>query len=184
MLPTRSSTPGPVAGFLLILATLVLAAACGAVTPSPAPASPDPSGPTGPAPSEQPTQAPASESPGGEGVVLDIVDESDVVVVIDDRGGNVTGARSGRAGDGMSVRWFDAVVENVDEDTLRVTWVGLPADAEVQLGVHANGSGYELAFVQPAPPENSDALGFDRVLELDFAAPVKAADVTATFSQA
>ncbi len=44
----------------------------------------------------------------------------------------------------------------------------------------ARGDGYALSVRQPAPPANSDAMGFDRVLVLDFAAPVKAEAVTAT----
>ena len=39
-------------------------------------------------------------------------------------------------------------------------------------------------FTQPAPPADSDAIGFDRVLELDFASPVRAADIEAVFRTA
>jgi hypothetical protein len=104
--------------------------------------------------------------------------------VIEDEGGLLAGAGSGRAGDGMSVRWGDVEVVNVDEDTLRVTWVGLPVDAGIRLVVSGAGDGVVLAFTQPAPPANSDAIGFDRVLVLDFASPVDAADVEATFATA
>ena len=180
MFRNRTSTAGPVAGFLLVLATLALVAACGAAAPSSAPATPVPSAP---AQTEQPSEAPPSDAAGDGGIELDTVDDSRVVVVVDDQSGKVAAVRSGTAKDGMSVKWFDVVIENVDADTLRVTWVGLPVDVEIALGVHANGDGYELAFVQPGPPENSDAIGFDRVLEIDFAAPVDAGDVTATFTQ-
>jgi hypothetical protein len=94
------------------------------------------------------------------------------------------GTSSGRAGDGMSVRWGDVEIVNVDEDSLRVTWVGLPADAGVALKVDADGAGYVLRFTQPAPPANSDATGFDRVLVLDFASAVDAASVWAVFKAA
>lgn len=174
---------GPLAGALLVLALAAATAACSAG----AGASPTPSAPATPVPSEQPSSAPSdapSEAPADGAIDLDITDESDVSVVIVDKGGALAGARSGRAGDGMSVRWFDVVVENVDADTLRVTWVGLPVGAEINLDVAAKGDGYRLAFTQPAPPENSDAIGFDRVLELDFATPVDAGDVEATFSTA
>jgi class 3 adenylate cyclase len=84
----------------------------------------------------------------------------------------------------MSVRWGDVQVENVDADTLRVTWVGLPVDAEIRLQVKAKGDGFVLAFTQPAPPKDSDAVGFDRVLVLDFASAVRSQDVQATFATA
>ena len=41
-------------------------------------------------------------------------------------------ASSGHAGDGMSVRWHDVQVENVDDSTLRITWVCLPVDDVVR----------------------------------------------------
>jgi len=39
-----------------------------------------------------------------------------------------------------------------------------------------------IAFTQPAPPADSGAMGFDRVLVLDFASPVRGEAVTATFA--
>ncbi len=158
-------------------------AACSAVTgapPSDSPGGPTPSTPATPIPTVAP-----SPSPDGDVVVdLDIATDHEVTVVIDDRGGVITGASSGRAGDGMSVRWGDVEVVNVDDDTLRVTWVGLPVDAEVGLTVTADGSGYGLVFEQPAPPADSDAVGFDRVIVLDFAGPVSADDVDASVVEA
>lgn len=182
---SRTTIAGPAAGLLLLVA--IVAAACGTGAAPSAPASPSPSAPASEAPSEAPTEHPSqapSDAPSGGAIDLDTADESDVSVVIADPKGVLSGARSGRAGEGMSVRWGDVQVENVDEDSLRVTWVGLPVDAEVALEVAADGDGYVLAFTQPAPPENSDAMGFDRVLVLDFAAPVRAQDVQATFATA
>jgi hypothetical protein len=155
-------------------------AACSAVAgaPSPdAPGGPTPSAPTTPLPSVAPSPAPD----GDFRVDLDIATDHDVKVVIDDRGDVITGASSGRAGDGMSVRWGDVEIVNVDEDTLRVTWVGLPVDSVIELAVSVEGDGYRLDFVQPAPPPDSDAIGFDRVLVLDFDGPVAADAVDASF---
>ena len=185
---TRDTNAGPIAGFLLILAVLFTIAACGAVgagaTPS-APASPAPTAPATPVPTPEPTGRPSaapSESPAGDGIVLDTADDHDVIVVVADPDGVLAGAGSGRAGDGMSVRWGDVRVEAVDEDTLRVTWVGLPVDAEVRLSVGRTGDRVALDLTQPAPPANSDAMGFDRVLVLDFASPIRREDVTASFA--
>jgi hypothetical protein len=183
MFGTRNTNAGPVAGVLLILALLFVAAACGAVgatTASQAPASPAPSEqPTAPAPTAAPSEAPADGA-----IDLDVADASDVSVVVSDPDGVLAGAASGRAGDGMSVRWGDVEIANLDDDSLRVTWVGMPADAEIRLEVQPTGDGIVLAFTQPAPPANSDAIGFDRVLVLDFAEPVRSEDVRATFSTA
>jgi len=176
---SRIKTPGLVAGSLL-LAIAAVAAACGAAPgSSPVPATPHPSG----QPSAGPPEAPA-ETPSDGSIDLDTADGHDVSVVVVDKGRVLAGAGSGRAGDGMSVRWGRVQVENLDEDSLRVTWVGLPVDAEIRLEVAARGDGYVLAFEQPAPPAYSDAVGFDRVLVLDFGSPVKAGDVQATFSTA
>jgi hypothetical protein len=183
---TRDTNAGPVAGFLLVLAVLFAVAACGAVgAADPSPSAPASPAPATPGPTPEPTGAPSatpSEVPAGAGIDLDTADDHDVVVGIDDQGGVLAGAGTGHAGDGMSVRWGDVAVENVDADTLRVTWVGLPVDAEVGLSVQRTGDAVVLAFTQPAPPANSDAIGFDRVLVLDFATPVRGEDVTASFA--
>jgi hypothetical protein len=189
MQPSRRilSTANPVAGILLVLAVVAACGAVGAAVPSPStPAGPVPTAPSSPAPSDDPVVEPSpvpSEAPSGA-IDLDTADDHAVSVVIEDEGGLLGGSASGRAGDGMSVRWGDVEIVNVDEDTLRVTWVGLPVDAEIRLVVAGDADAVSLAFTQPAPPADSDAIGFDRVLVLDFVAPVQAADVEATFATA
>jgi hypothetical protein len=113
-------------------------------------------------------------------VDLDVAPPDDVQVVVTDTSGLVTGAASGRAGDGMSVRWNSVQVENVDANTLRVTWVGLPGDDEVRLTASGSAGDLRLQIVQHSPPPNSDATGHDRVLLLDFSGDVRAGDVKAT----
>jgi hypothetical protein len=83
----------------------------------------------------------------------------------------------------MSVRWFDVKVENIDETTLRVVWVGLPRDEVVRLGVSHVDDKVRLRFVQAAPPAQSDAMGSDRVLRLTFAVPVRAEDVLVSMQE-
>jgi len=82
----------------------------------------------------------------------------------------------------MSVRWFDAIVENTSDDTLEVTFVGLPQDDVVQVVVSEVGGEVVIAITQAAPPLNSDALGNDRVLVIEFDGPVSAKGATVTFS--
>ena len=174
--------PIHVAAPFAALALAAVVAACGASASPAVTASPAPSQPTTVAPAS-PTSQP-SGSPSTGAIDLDTADAHDVTVVVRDPGKALVGVRSGRAGDGMSVRWGEVEVVNVDDDTVRVTWVGLPVDAGIVLAVAARGDGYALTFTQPAPPADSDAIGFDRVLELDFASPVRAADIEAVFRTA
>ncbi|HEX5013189.1 MAG TPA: hypothetical protein VFV72_03440 [Candidatus Limnocylindrales bacterium] len=161
----------------------------GTPTPSPsAPASPAPATPT-PATPAPATPAPATPVPtpvddfsdGVKSVRLDIATPHDVVAEIKDFTGRVSDAKSGRAGDGMSVRWGELKVENVDDDTLRLTWVGLPNDDPVKVVIFDEVRGATdvqptLVVMQLMPYENTDAVGFDRVLDLDFDDPVLASD--------
>jgi hypothetical protein len=110
-------------------------------------------------------------------VELDIATDDDVVVTVEDEQAQVVDARTGHAGDGMSVRWFNMKIENVDELMLRVTWVGFAADEQPVLKIGERDGHPELTLIQAGPPPNSDALGFDRVLILEFNSPVNAADV-------
>jgi hypothetical protein len=155
------------------------------VAPAPEPTDPpiaQPSAPPTMPPTEAPTTPPSrepSESPadGKTTVDLENLTGHDVSVEIDDQTGSIVKAESGTPGDGMSVRWFDVKVENIDADTLRVVWVGLPGDEVARLRVsHVDGK-LRLRFVQDAPPANSDATGYDRILELSFDEPIRAEDV-------
>jgi hypothetical protein len=172
-----------VAAILVIVAGTAIGR--GSVSPSPTPSSgptASPSGAPTPSPTPSPTDVP-SDDPAEEAIDLENVLGDDVSVVIKDDTGTLVEAESGTPGDGMSVRWFDVKVENIDAETLRVVWVGLPGDQELDLLISENDGAYRLRFVQPAPPANSDALGHDRVLVLRFAEPVSAADVQATIEE-
>jgi hypothetical protein len=178
----------PAAGLVLgIGAAVVLAAGLvlGRSTGAGTPATPDPSPVVTPGPSDRPSVPPPAKptDPPQDGVTkvdLDIATDHDVAVIIRDETGKLIDARSGRASDGMSVRWYVLKVENVDESTLRLTWVGFGADDDVDLYVGSNGGNLRLRMVQPGPPPQSDAVGFDRVLILRFDEPVDAADVQAS----
>jgi hypothetical protein len=133
----------------------------------------------GPAPTERP-----SEQPGDDLIVdLDNVTGHDVTARIADESGALVGATSGTPGDGMSVRWYEAIVENVDDRTLRIVWVMLPMDGEVGVAISTAGDGIALHLVQPQPPDQSDAVGFDRVLVLAFNRPVDAGSVSVTIER-
>lgn len=139
-------------------------------SPSAAPASPAPTAIPSKAPSPTPRSAPSS-------VDLENASGHDVSILIHDQVGDLVDAESGAPGDGMSVRWHDSIVENVDATTIRVTWVGLPGDDTIDLGISGAAGGYVITVVQPGPYPYTDALGEDRVLILTFDAPVSADDV-------
>lgn len=170
---------------------LVAVVSIGAGTPAPVPGDPSPTPSSAPStppsvpptaePSVAPSVAPSAPVDRPVTVDLDIATDHDVTVTVTDETGDVSGVGSGRAGDGMSVRWFDVTVENVDADSVKVTWVGLPIDESVDLTITATDGGYVFDFFQDAPPANSDAIGFDRVLVIDFASPVDAGDIEVSF---
>jgi hypothetical protein len=190
--PTNTNAAASfVAAFVLVvvLAASAGAASSGSPEPSRTPV-PSPSPVVTPVPTADPTPVPTSkpsptseptQTPDGFVVDLDTADDSDVTVVIDDADGVISGAKSGRAADGMSVRWGDIAVENVDDDTLRLTWVGWQIDEIIEVAVAADGDGLALTFTQKLPYENTDAMGADRVLIIDVATAVQAEDVSARF---
>jgi hypothetical protein len=189
------SNRGQVMAATALALALIGVVAVVAINPGPfgAPASPGPNqapsdGPSAPPsapPVATPTPAPREDpSDGRIDVDLDTATDHDVSVGVLDRSGSVVDVTSGLAGDGMSVRWFDVKVENVDDNTIRVTWVGLPRDEVVSLGISESDGNFAFDFVQAAPPANSDATGFDRVLVVTFDAPVDAADIEVEFNEA
>ncbi len=181
----------PVAALVLGLLAVVAVVASGALgragSGGPAPSA-TPSGTPNPTPVVTPTPTPVvtptpSDEPADGLYHLDLttVDGNDVAIVIDDQTGTIATVASGNPGDGMSVRWLDMKIENVDDRTLRLTWVGLPVDDEVQLSVSPTDGKLDLQFVQPAPYPNTDAMGSDRVLVVEFDGPVSADEVVFSF---
>ena len=98
---------------LLLVASI--AAACSTTGAAPPTEGPTPSAPATPIPTVGP-----SPSPDGDFVVeLDIATDHGVWVAVEDESGSLAGVSAGRAGDGMSVRWGEVEITNVDDDTLR-----------------------------------------------------------------
>ena len=147
---------------------------------TPAPATPAPV--ITPAPSAPATPAPSVGVDGIE-IPLDDANGKDVTLGIADPAGYLEGAVSGDAGDGMSVRWGNAIVRNLDERTIEVTWVSYKQEQFITLVVRAaDGDGILLRFGQDAPVPNSDAMGADRVVVLTFGHPVSAEHVVVDFT--
>jgi hypothetical protein len=160
---------------LLAIVGLVAAVTIGPGAPAAPAGSPTPSAsptaPYTPAPTQvpaSPTPAPTASSNGVVRIPLDIADDHSVVVALQDADGLLVSARTGRAADGMSVRWHDAALERVNASTIRVTWVGMAVDEQVDVAVEAHGRAVAITIVQAGPVPYSDALGADRVLVLAF----------------
>lgn len=185
----RSTSTRSVAAFVVALAlvSVVAVLATGAfgrsVTPEPTPSeAPAPTPTPSVAPSPDPTTAPSPTPAGDLTFDLDVATPHDVSVVLEDEADVVSGAKSGRGGDGMSVRWGQSIVENIDEDTIRLTWVGLPQDDIVEMVVKEVDGRIIVTVDQAAPPANSDAMGHDRAVEIDFSRAVSADDLRVTVS--
>ena len=164
---------GAVAVVGLVAAVLVSRPGGATGTPAPSPTNRPSSAPSA-APSA-PTSAPVS---GDIKVDLENATNHDVSIQIHDETGDVVNARTGKPGDGMSIRWHKAIVKNVDARTISVTWAGLPQDELADLGINSAGGKYELVLVQAGPYPQTDAMGEDRILILTFDAPVSADDVS------
>lgn len=189
MTPSRSTTSRgqvqPVVALLLgVVAVVGLVAAVLVSRPSgttgtPA-ASPTnrPSAAPSVAPTAPPSAAPSAPVSGEIKVDLENATNHAVSIQIHDETGDVVKAVSGKPGDGMSIRWHEAIVKNVDARTISVTWAGLPQDEVADLGVNAADGKYELVLVQAGPYPQTDAMGEDRILILTFDAPVSADDLS------
>jgi hypothetical protein len=158
-------------------------------TPAPT-ETPDPIGAPEPIDTPDPTVAPKpTETPDPIVEPEPTDDASDVPTVIDLEtadGSNVTvdlseivhlldGAESGHPGEGMSVEPFTLKIENLDERTLKLTWIDFGIDNELTLYRFQDGKVFVM--VQPDPDGDVDAIGFDRELILTFKEPVSAGDI-------
>jgi hypothetical protein len=150
------------------------------VTPAPVPSEP-------PAPTEVPaeTETPSTPEPTDGGndampikVDLENATDNDVYVDVVDYGETLVDAVSGTPGDGMSVEPYTLRVENIDERTLRLTWVDFPIDNALTLYIY--GAADRIVLIQPDPTEVTDAMGFDRELILTFDHAVSAAELEAS----
>jgi hypothetical protein len=170
----RRTNAALVLGFAV--SALVLVACSSAVAADPSPIGQ-------PAPTPIATPLPAPSDGGGDAMPMTVdlgnATGADVEVDIVDHTGSVVDAVSGTPGDGASVEPYTIVVENVDDRTLRLTWVDFPIDSDLALFIDETATGLRFVLVQPEPTEATDAMAFDRILELTFDAPVSAHQVEA-----
>ncbi|HEX6986248.1 MAG TPA: hypothetical protein VF170_12780 [Planctomycetaceae bacterium] len=202
---SRTTAPRPIVGpanllivgvalgaiaVVAIAASPILPAAEPTSTPSPSPVltgSPaaDPPPAATPGATRLPTVAPSDGEDGRDAIPfsvdLDTFDGHAVSLDVVDHSGSLTAAVSGRPGDNPTADGL--VVVNVDDRTLRVTWVDFPIDNRLALFVDDAGDHLRLLLIQPGPTEPTDAIGFDRQVILTFDRPVDAATVETAIQQ-
>lgn len=108
-------------------------------------------------------------------VDLDTADGHDVSVDLSEIVHLLDGAESGHPAEGMSVEPYTLQIENLNERTLKLTWVDFGIDNE--LALYRFQDGKVLVMVQPEPTTDVDAVGFDRELILTFKEPISAGDI-------
>jgi hypothetical protein len=108
-------------------------------------------------------------------VDLETADGHDVYVDIVDRYGLLESAESGHPAEGMSVEPYTLDIENLDDRTLKLTWVDFGIDNTLEL--HFFQDGKVLVMVQPEPESDVDAMGHDRELILTYKDPISADDI-------
>ena len=144
------------------------------VTPTPAPIVTP-----GPVVEPEPVATPEPTDGGDDAmpltVDLETTDGHDVYVDIVDRYGLLESAESGHPAEGMSVEPFTLKIENLDERTLKLTWVDFGIDNALEL--HFFQEGKVFVMIQPDPDGDVDAMGFDRELILTFEEPISADDI-------
>ena len=162
---------------------------------TPAPVTPDPVATPDPSDSPEPIGAPEptddGDVPGFERPIdvpeptvgsevptivdLETADGHDVSVDLSEIVDLLDSAESGHPAEGMSVEPYTLHIENVDERTLKLTWVDFGIDNE--LALYRFQDGKALVLVQPEPTTDVDAVGFDRELILTFKEPISAGDI-------
>jgi len=147
------------------------------VTPGPV-VTPEPTDAPVPTDAPMPTDAPEpTDHRGDVPTVIDLetADGHDVTVDLGEILHLLDGAESGHPGDGMSVEPYTLKIENLDERTLKLTWVDFAMDNK--LALYRFQDGKVLVMVQPEPNGDVDAIGFDRELILTFKEPISAGDL-------
>jgi hypothetical protein len=184
--PVLAVAIGVVAVVGLVAAVLVSRPTGGAPDASDRPSTPPSAAPSAPADDPTPVPTPvvtpaptpsAAPSAGLGTIELENATNHEVLAQIHDQTGTVERAVSGKPGDGMSVRWHKAIVRNTDADQISITWVGLPQDDTLDIGVAVVDGQLNVTIVQAGPVANSDAMGEDRVVVLTFDTQVNAEDL-------
>ena len=147
------------------------------VTPGPV-LTPEPVDPIEPVVTPEPVETPEpTDGAGDVPTVIDLetADGHDVTVDLSEIVHLLDGAESGDPAEGMSVEPYTLQIENLDERTLKLTWVDFGIDNELALYLFQDGK--VLVMVQPEPNGDVDAIGFDRELILTFKEPISAGDL-------
>ncbi len=180
MAPRRSAfglRPVLVLAALVLLVVAALAVGGGAfrnVAPPPAPPS------ASAAPSPTASVAP-SASPGGSIVVQLSVPEGQpqTVEVVDESGLLATATSGNPTGEnGQSFPFESVEVSQLDATTLQLGWAGFPCATDHTLVIDETAT--TMTLTRPECEGETDSIGVDRILILEFSRPVDATDVSMT----
>ena len=171
--PAPVATPGPVVTPEPTDSPAPVGAPDPIDAPEPTDGGDDVPGPDRPIDVPEPTDGDADEVPTV--VDLETADGHDVSVDLSEIVHLLDGAESGHPGEGMSVEPYTLKIENLDERTLKLTWVDFGIDNELTLYRFQDGKVFVM--VQPDPNGDVDAIGFDRELILTFTEPVSADEI-------
>lgn len=148
--------------------------------PAPAPViTPESSGEPADAPGDDPSEPPPVDAMPLN-VVLETLTGHNVSVDIVDDTFSVVKAESGTPTASASVEPYTLHVANIDDHTLRLTWVDRPGDN--QLALFIDRAAGRFVLVQPEHDTDGDAILHDRVLILTFRDTIDAGSIE-TFLQ-
>ena len=149
--PVVTPTPAPIVTPGPVVTPAPVASPEPVVSPEPEPvATPEPE----PVATPEPEPVAPEPTDGGDDAMplrvdLETADGHDVYVDIVDRYGLLESAKSGHPGEGMSVEPYTLEIENLDERTLKLTWVDFAIDNALEL--HFFQDGRVFVMVQPEP---------------------------------
>lgn len=170
----------------LVLAVLGLLLAAVAIgiggSRQPSVVGPEPSPSASPIDSQTPAASPTA--PASAGILVDLVVAAGQPQTVDvvDESGKLLEARSGSpTGEGQSFPSDAVEVTNIDATTLQLGWAGFPCRTDHDLLIGSDP--LMMTLVRPPCEGDTDSIGLDRILILQFSEPIVAADVNLTFDQ-
>jgi hypothetical protein len=164
---------------LVVVTTMLAAAALNGGRGNTVIGAPPPSDP----PSTPPVTTPSPVSTdGGQDAIPLRIDLDDLIghnvyVDIVDSTGLLESAESGTPTASTPVEPYTLLVENIDAQTLRLTWVDRPGDNALALYIDETDAGYRLLMIQPEHDTDGDTILHDRVLILEFSQPISVDEI-------
>jgi hypothetical protein len=136
-------------------------------------------------PSSTPSVVLSPTGPPVAGIIVDLEVTAGQPQTVDvvDGSGLLVAASSGRpnADGGQSFPVDSVDVTNLDDTTLQLGWAGFPCATDH--GFAIDETARTMVLTRPECVGETDAIGVDRILILEFSEPIDAADVTVTIER-